>query len=813
MKFFFEKYGAYLVAAVLFIAASIIYCFPAMEGKVLNNPDNIYARCAAAEEYNYTQDTGQVSWWCDSMYSGMPSYQVKGGQYKADRMLAPLKSLLQKGHNHPVWALILYFFSFFLLFLSLDIDKWLSIIGSFALTLSSYFLVILSMGHNTKTSAIALMCAVMAGFFFLLRGKYGVGVFVTLVASAVGITTHPQMTYYVFLLMGLLWLVELPRRIKEKKTKGFLIGTAVFVGCVGVGFLANSSNVFANAEYVKETVRGGNETPNMDFVTNFSYGPLESFSLLIPGVTGGGSNVDAGTNSHYYKAWKQKTKSTKLAREMTSLAPLYWGDQPFTGGNVYVGAIVCFFFLLGLILVQGPMKWGLALATLLSLLLALGSHFMPLTKLFVMYFPLYSKFRAVSSILLVAQIAMPLLGFLGLQTVLDGKVSQKKALQGLYIASGISAGICLLFAIIGPSVFSFKAATDASLPFLEDELYDALLADRRALLIRDSLRSAGFILAAAALLFFYLRDKKGKMKKAWVIAAMGLLVVWDLWAVDRRYLNEHHFVTKKQDAKEFEMTAWEKELKKDPGLFRVLNLSSNNSPFLEARTSLYYKSVGGYSAAKLRRYQDLIDRYLGVRYLPVLGMLNTKYIIKPGEDGEPMITESSFALGNAWFVDKIILVDNDQEECESLTNINLRNTAVVGKEFKKNIRQNLVVPDSLRSVELVSHAPNFREYHCNSAVPATLVFSEIWYPYGWKAYIDGEPAPLFRANYVLRAINVPKGAHTIRMIFDPDSVKKGNALAIPFVVLMYLALAAVVAMPVILRLSSSKRGRQGGADA
>ena len=813
MKLFLKKYGAYLVAAVLFIAASIIYCFPAMEGKVLSNPDNVNARCAAAEEYNYTQETGKVSWWCDSMFSGMPSYQVKGGQYKADRMLAPLKSLLQKGHSHPVWALILYFFCFFLLFLSLDIDKWLSIVGSFALTFSSYFLVILTMGHNTKTSAIALMCAVLAGFFFLLRGKYGVGIFVTLVASAVGITTHPQMTYYLFLLMGLLWLVELPRRIKEKKMKGFLVGTAVFVGCVGVGFLANSSSVFANAEYVKETVRGGDETPNVEYITSFSYGPLESFSLLIPGVTGGSSGMDVGTNSHYYKAWMQKGKNGKYAREMASSAPLYWGGQPFTGGNVYVGAIVCFLFLLGILLVRGPMKWGLALATVLSLLLALGSHVMPLTKFFVMYFPLYSKFRAVSSILVVAQVAMPLLGFLGLQAVLDGKVPQKKALQSLYIAAGITAGICLLFAIIGPSVFSFKASADASRTYLDDGLYQALLADRKALLIRDSLRSAGFILAAAALLFFYLRNKKGTLKKAWVVAAMGLLVVWDLWSVDRRYLNESNFVTRKEDAKEFEMMAWEKELKKDTSLYRVFNISTGLSPFSEARTSLYNKSVGGYSAVKLRRYQELIDQHLKAKDLPVLGMLNTKYVIVSGKDGEPMATEFPFALGNAWFVDKVILAKNDQVESDALMRIDLSNTAVVGKEFEEFIRPNSLVTDPKRSVSLVSHAPDFREYKCKSSVPATLVFSEVWYPHGWKAYIDGEPAPLFRANYILRAINVPRGTHTIRMVFDPDSVKKGNALAIPFVVLMYLALAAVVALPLVRRLSSSKRGRQDEADA
>ena len=815
MKAFLKKYGVYLVAAVLFVLASVIYCFPATQGKVLHSGDNVNARCAAAEEYYFTQQTGQVSWWCDSMFGGMPSYQIKGGQYKADHMLAPLKSRLQRGHYNPVWALILYFCCFFLLFLSLDIDKWLSIAGSFALTLSSYFIIIMVAGHNTKTSAIALMCAVLAGFFFLLRGKYGIGAFVCLVASAVGITTHPQMTYYVFMLIGLLWLFELPQHIREKKMKGFLIATGIFAACVGVGLLANSSSVFANSEYVKETVRGGGgeEASDVKFVTSFSYGPLESFSLLIPGVAGGSSQMNLGKDSQFYKTVKKNTGDSKMARDLAADAPLYWGGQPFTGGNVYVGAIVCFLFVLGLLLVKGPMKWGLAIATLMSLLLALGGHIMPLTKLFIMYFPLYSKFRAVSSILIVAEIAMPLLGFLALQSILEGKVPQQKALRGVYISAGVTAGICLLFALIGPSVLSFQSEVDSTLTFMDDSLYEALQADRKALLVGDSFRSAGFILASAALLFFFLRDKKGKLKSSWVIAALGVLVVLDLWPVDRRYLNESNFVTAKQDSKEFEMKAWEKELQKDPGFFRVLNTNVEHTPFSEARTSLYYKSVGGYSAAKLRRYQDLIDQHLRVRHMPVYAMLNTKYIIQAGEDGKEEITEYPYAMGNAWFVDRFVLTQNDEQESEALTLVDLNNTAVVSEEFKDFLPEYMITPAPERSVRLTSHAPNSREYEYANAVPGTLVFSEIWYPYGWKAFIDDKPAQLFRANYILRALNVPAGNHTIRMIFDPDSVKKGNALAVPAVILMYLALVAIVVVAVIRRIFFSKRGRQDEASA
>ena len=813
MKTFLKKYGVYLVAAVLFTLASVIYCYPALEGKVLHSSDNVNARCAASEEFGFTQATGEVSWWCDSMFSGMPSYQIKGGQYKADHLMAPLRSLFHKGHNSPIWAMILYFVCFFLLFLSLDLDKWLSIAGSFALSLSSYCVIIIVAGHNTKTSAIALMCAVLAGFFFLLRGKYGIGTFVTLLASAVGITTHPQMTYYVFMLIGILWVAELPRRIKEKKMKGFLIGTAVFAGCVGVGVLANTSSVFANSEFVKETVRGGDgsEASDVKFITSFSYSPLESFSLLVPGVTGSTSHMPLGTNSHFYKALKKDKMFSKQAKDLAMEAPLYWGGQPFTSGNVYVGAIVCLLFVLGLFYVKGPMKWGLAVATLLSLLLALGSHVMLLTKFFIQFVPLYSKFRAVSSALLIAQIAMPVLGFLAVQSLLEGKVPQKNALKGLYIATGITAGICLLLALIGPSVFSFKHEADADIAFLGDAAVNALIADRKAMLVRDCLRSAGFILAAAALLFFFLRDNKGKIKKAWVVATLGVLVVLDLWPVDRRYLSYHNFITAKQNYQEYAMEDWEVELQKAPGFFRVFNTASDSNPFSEARTSLYYKSVGGYNAAKLQRYQDLIDQHLKQRHMPVYGMLNTQYIIRKGENGKSEVLKFPYALGNAWFVDSFVTTKNDQQESDALNFIDLATTAAVSEEFKDFLPQYLLAPDPERKVRLTSHAPNSREYEYSTAVPGTLVFSEIWYPHGWKAFIDDKPAQLFRANYVLRALSVPKGTHTIRMIFDPDSVKKGNALAVPAVILVYVLLAAVVIWAVVRRLSSSRRGRQDEA--
>ena len=463
---FLKQYGACLAAILLFISASLIYCYPALQGKVLSSEDKVNARCAARETYQYHKETGRVTWWCDSMFSGMPTYHIKGGQFKADRWLTPLTGILHKGQRNPIWAFLLYFFCFFLLARSLDLERWLSIIGAFALTLSSYFVVIIAAGHGTKTSAIALMSAVLAGFFLLFRKKYAAGVLVTLVFSAAGITVHPQMSYYILLLAGVLWLSFIPRSIKERRMKDFLVASGLFAACVAVGLMANASSVFVNAEYTGESVRGsqhelagtGKADPTgsgESFITGFSYGRLESLSLLIPGVTGGISSMDVGVDSKYHKTLVAHRMDAKAARNASAHAPMYWGDQPLCEGDVYVGAVICFLFLLGVLAVRGGLKWGLLIATLFSIALALGRNFMPLTRLFLDHFPFYDKFRSVSSILVVAEIAMPLLGLLAVQGILSGEVTKDKAKRSILISAGITVGICLLSALLGPALFSF----------------------------------------------------------------------------------------------------------------------------------------------------------------------------------------------------------------------------------------------------------------------------------------------------------------------------------------------------------------------
>ncbi len=804
---FFKKYGAFLVAAVLFIAATVIYCFPVTQGKVIFAADSQLAQAAVQESVEYTQQTGRHSWWNSAMFSGMPNYQIGGGQYKSSKFLAPLKSILQRGHWHTPWIFIIYFFCFFILMLSFDINKWLAIVGSFALTLSSYFIVIIAAAHNSKTSTIALMSVVLAGFYLIYRKKYGIGVILTMIFTAVGFSAHPQMAYYIFMLIGLLWLAELATHLKEKRIRDFLIATALFVCAVGIGIGTNSSNVFANAEYAAETMRGGHSDLveegqessanglDIEYATQWSYGIDESFSFLIPGFMGGSSTYCLKKDSDLYKTLISHGVEKRSATSFCNMVPLYWGDQPFTAGNVYMGAIVCFLFLLGLLIVPGSYKWALLAATLFSSALALGHNCMWLTEFFFKYFPLYNKFRAVSSILIVAEITMPLLGFLAVKALMDGSVPKEKATKSILIAGGITGGLCLFFALLGPAIFSFTSGYDAMLTQqMPGWAYDALIDERIKLFRSDSFRSFLFIAASALVLYLFCKDK---LKTGWMIAALGVLVVLDMWPVDRRYFNDNNFVAKKENRNIFEMLPFEERLLKDPEYFRVMNCADNT--FSESRTSYRLKSIGGYSAAKLRRYQDLIDRHLTQMHLPVIGMLNGKYIITPDEAGQPVIRLNPYALGNAWFVEKLVPVNGANAEIDSLMAISLETEAVIDKEFVP-MASSLEpgIPDKA-DIRLTAHTPETLDYEVTSSEPGVVVFSEIYYPHGWKASIDGSPADHFRVNYLLRAMNVPAGQHKIHFVFDPDSVRKGDTIAIIFCILMYLISFGIIATALVKR--------------
>lgn len=809
---FFSKYGAYVAAAVIFIILSCVYCLPSLKGMIVNAGDTSSYKGMVHEVEQYQNETGEDTFWTGSMFSGMPTYQIGANHFISTKLFKPFRKLFFAGHRTTGTPaiLMLYFCCFFILLLCFGVDKWLSMAGAIAMALSSYFIVIIPAGHITKTSTIALMSLAIGGFHLIFnRKRYGLGFILTAIPVAVNFTSHAQMAYYIFLTIGLLFIAELYTHIREKRYKDLGMATGVFALAMLLALGANTPSVLANSEYASQTMRGGhsdlvresdagNKTSglDLDYATKWSYGIDETLSFMIPGVLGGASNYHLGTNSKLFRTLVSKGVDRRAAEQFCKSVPLYWGDQPGTAGNVYMGAVVCFLFVLGLLLVKGPFKWAIAAATLFSVMLSWGHNFMPLTEFFFKYMPLYSKFRAVSSILIVAEITMPLLGFIALNQTLNGTISREDALKGIYTAAGITAGICLVLALAGKSLFTFTGVSDPSLSQqVPDFLYEAILAQRQSLLVSDSLRSALFILLSAAAVWLF---AKGYVKGTLVTAAIGVLVLADMWPVDRHYFNEDDYITPKQYESQFEMRPYERQILSDPDPhFRVMNLTTDM--FNESRTSYYLKSIGGYHAAKLRRYQDLIERHISKMNMKVINMLNAKYFITEGSDGKPTPLRNTAAMGNAWYVDTLMVVDNANQECDALDRIDLHTTAVLDRQFAGFASNAARAHDPSASVRLTKYTPRYIDYESRSDSDGTIVFSEIYYPFGWKATIDGQPAGHFRVNYTLRALNVPAGNHTIHFEFAPDSVRKGNTISAVCIILIYAVIAGVIAVSVIKR--------------
>ena len=495
-----------------------------------------------------------------------------------------------------------------------------------------------------------------------------------------GFSPHPQMAYYIFMLIGVLFVAELYIHIKEKRYKDLVLGTVFFAFSVLIGLGTGMSNVFANSEYVKETMRGGHSDIvteqeggktkglDLDYVTAWSYGIDETLTFMIPGYMGNASGYDVGTDSELYRQLTSKGVPRADAKQFCQGAPTYWGEQPFTAGPVYAGAAVCFLFILGLFLVKGPYKWAILAGTLFSFALSWGKNWIWLTELFYNWFPMYSKFRSVSSILIVAELTVPLLGFLAVKQIMEGKTDRKELNKSIYISAGITGGLCLILALFGGSLFSFVSSNDAQLQAnYPDWLFSAIVAERESILRSDSFRSFLFIVLAAGTIWLFANEK---IKKSWMIAALGVIIVADMWPIDKRFFNDSNFVSPKQLSNSFEPKAYEKAIMADTDPhFRVLNLATNT--FNDSRTSYYLKSLGGYSAAKLRRYQDIIDIYLSKVNLDVVSMLNGKYIITTDDEGKITPMRNPGALGNAWYVPSLTIVDTPAEECKALGAVDL----------------------------------------------------------------------------------------------------------------------------------------------
>ncbi len=786
-KFNLKSLAPYIAGIAIFIGLAMAYCAPVLNGKVVYQGDILSGQCNSHEVNEYAKESGHTSYWTNSLFGGMPTYQIS-----LPTTSSKIIKILRNAYTlflGSVWAWFLtYLFGFFILLRAFDIDKWLAIIGSIAITLSTYFLIIIAAGHLNKVYAIGYMASVMAGFIYIFRKRYLLGASLTMLFTSFGMILHPQMAYYFMLMIGILGAAELYIHIKEKRLKDLAIGIAVFAISLGIGLGTGYCNIKSNSEYVKETMRGGHSELNsngqkgldFDYATSWSYGIDETMTLLVPNFNGGSSHFDVGTNSDMYKNMVKQGVPKANAKQFCKSVPSYWGDQPFTEGPVYVGAIICFLFILGLYIVKGPYKWALLVATLFSIMLSWGRHFEGLTSLFFNYFPMYNKFRAVSSILVVAEVAMPLLGFIALQQIIDKKIDKRELKKSILMSGGITGFICLFLAIFGKSLFSFTSVNDGQIfRQLPDWVNELILNERATMLTSDAFRSFAFITLAVVVILLFVNEK---IKPKYFLPVLGCLILADLWPVNKRYFNDDNFVTPKDKKSYFDMLPYEEQIlkDKDPN-FRVMNLTTNT--FNDARTSYYLKSVGGYHASKLRRYQDLIDAHISKGNMSVYNMLNTKYFIQDTKDGAtPMLNPE--AMGNCWFADSLVVANSPKEESDALNSINIKNTIVTDAKFGNLIDNFNTTHDSTAFIKLTKYSPDVLEYSSSTSTDKTAVFSEIYYPYGWNAYIDGQKAEIFRVNYVLRALNIPEGSHQIRFEFRPTQIYKGDKISVAFAIAM-----------------------------
>lgn len=783
-QFDWRKVLPYVVAVVLFLAFAIAYCSPLLDGQVLQAGDvnNWYG--ASQEVRDFKAGEGRQIWWTNSMFGGMPTYQVSGslpsGEFRST-MEVVSHGCMTKDFG-PMGLLFAYEVGFFLMLLCFGLSPWLSIVGALALTLSSYFMLIIPAGHMTKAAGLAALAPMVGGLYAIFRKRYLLGAPLMIVYGIIGITLHPQMTYYVIMLMGVMGIAELYIHLRDKQWKDLMVALSILLGCGLLIFGTKYSWWQMNNSYLKETMRGGHSelTKNdveadkqvgldIDYATAWSYGKAETLTLLIPNYMGAASGYDLGEGSQLEKDLRKLGVPGRSARGFAQSAPTYWGEKAFTSGPVYAGAIICFLFVLGLLIVPGPYKWALLVATLFSIVLAWGRNFMPLTEFFYDHFPMYNKFRAVESILVVAEITIPLLGFLGVKQLVEHPVEKKEQIK-IGVAGAITALVCLFVAVFGGS-FDVTSSYDAAWKGqVGDQIYRLILDQRHAMMTASAWRSFGFVLVGTIGLSVYGMLQQKKHAKVCLYLGLGILVLLDMVPVDRHFFGEQNFVTKKDDSRTFAMQPWEEQILQDKSLdYRVLNMAANT--FNDARTSYRLKSIGGYSAVKLRRYQDLIDAHISQNNWAVIDMLNTKYIIT--RDGQ--VHQNPGAMGNAWFVDEVQFVDTPDEESEALRTLDLHTTAVADKKFAKVLdvtkpEMNLLMAFDEEYIRMTNYAADRLEYDFQAEHNKLVVFSEIYYPEDWHLYVDGYEYPLGRVDYVLRAAVIPSGKHSIRMEFVPSAL-------------------------------------------
>ena len=789
-----ENIFKYLGVVVLFVFTSLLYFHPVLKGKKISQSDITQFQGMAKEINDYRADKNAEPYWTGASFSGMPAYQISA-YYPNDFVRVIDKTL--RFLPRPADYTFLYFLSFFVLMMALKVDWRLATLGSLAFGFSTYLIIIFIPGHNAKAHAIAYMPLVLAGVLWVFRKKYVLGFIVTGFAMALEIyVNHIQMTYYLGFCLLILGIVELIHAIKNDELTVFIKKAAVIISAVVLGIGANSSRIMAMKEYADFSTRGKSElTINADrtekkqttgldksYITEYSYAKLETFNLFIPRYMGGGTFEELSEDSNFYKLI-EKRAGKKVADDYSKQVLTYWGDQTIIEAPAYIGAVIFFLFFLGIFLVKGKLKQWLVAATIFSILLSWGRNFDVITNFFIDYIPLYNKFRAVSSIQVIAELCVPILAILALRDLFSKEINNVKKRKVLEKAVFTFGGVIVLGFLLAHVFSTFEGIRDNNYKDLVG-LIDAVIADRKAMLLSDTIRSLVLVILTGGILWLFLKDK---LKKNLVIVGLGVLVLFDLISVDKRYVNQEDFTNSRRVDKPFVASNVDKQILQDTTHFRVGNFVGN--PMQDGTTSYFHQSIGGYHAAKMGRYSELFEYQIAKNNMQVLNMLNTKYFIIADNKGEKQAQLNPYANGNAWFVNEIKLVDSANKEMMALDSLQTKFEAVIDiRQLDQTI--NLTFDkDSTATIGLKKYDVTELTYESKTNRKQFAVFSEIFYKDGWNAYVDGQLIPHYRVNYVLRGMIVPGGNHTITFKFEPKVIQKGGLISLISYIILILVSA------------------------
>lgn len=751
-----------------------------MQGKQIFQSDIVQYTGMAKEQNDFRATDDIEPYWTNSAFGGMPTYQL-GAKYPHDYIGAIDDAL--RFLPRPADYLFLYFLGFYGLMLVLKVDPLKAFFGALAFGLSTYLIIILGVGHNAKAHAIAYMPLVIAGFILVFQKKYILGGLITLFATALEINAnHFQMTYYLLIFLLILSAYFLYQQVKEKEYKSLLysFGILAAAGILAIG--ANATNLLATSEYADFSIRGKSEltfNPNgsknettssmsKDYITEYSYGVMESFNLIAPRLFGGSNNEAVGKDSNMYEFMIGQGVPEDQATDFVSGMPTYWGDQPIVAAPAYIGIVVFFLAILALFIDKRKIKYVFLSGSIVALVLSWGKNFPILTDFFIDYVPMYDKFRAVSSIQVVLELCFPVLAIMGLQSFF--RLDKKLQWKALYETTILGLGIILIL-FLSKSMFSFSGGNDAY--FQESygpEFVNALKLDRMSLYSADLLRSGFFIVLTSGVLWLFIKDRFAQNT---AIIIVGLLMVSDLFFVDKKYVSGKDFVSGSQVEVPFQESPSDTEILKDTANYRVFEVGD----IMGARASYFHKSIGGYSAVRPRRMQQLIDYQISKNNIEVLNMLNVKYVIQKDKEGKEFPVSNPDVNGNAWFVSQVKLVNSADEEMKALDSLDSKNVAVVNsKDFQ--IKNTAFVKDSSATITLENYKPNYLKYVSNNSNEGLAVFSEMYYGKGWNAYIDGKSVDHIRVDYVLRALNIPAGKQTIEFKFEPQVIKTGSMITL-----------------------------------